>query len=175
MTSLLANYRNQLLLLLLFGLISPIKAQLDYTFYYVDTLSMHQSAILPHIYFRKYRKDITAESKEDVTYLVNMLREYPQMQIRLVCDGQMRRWELRQRRLNRKRLRELVRFLREDYGVDKKRLIVVSDDGWNHRSAKAPEPHNLEFRRIRCEAVFPYRFPSLSLPSPSLSEALPQP
>lgn len=130
-------------------------AQLDFAYFHVDTLGIKPAAVLPNLYFKKYRRDILPTSLEDLAYIVRMLEKYPEMQIRLHCDGQMRRFDFEQRRLNRRRMRMLVKILRNDYEIDKKRIIVIDREAWNYRSGKDPEPHSLNFRRITCDAVWP--------------------
>lgn len=136
------------------GTLSPAQAQLELDYFCVDTTGLTPKASLPSIYFKAYRGDLLPTSQEDVAYLVHLLEQYPNLHLRLRCDGQLKRFDHQQRRLNRRRMRRLMRILHEEYGINKKRLIPITAEAWNHRSGKDPEPHPLVFRRIRCEAVW---------------------
>jgi hypothetical protein len=146
--------RNLLVILSFLGLGLPLRAQLNFDFYHVDTTLLRPSAKLPHLYFKQKHKELVHHSHEDLSYVIYMMQKYPQMELRLRCDGKLKRFDWRQRRFNRRRMRHLVKLLKRA-GIAKSRLVTITEQPWNYRSAREPAPHELEYRRIICEPMWP--------------------
>ncbi|MEO1448885.1 MAG: hypothetical protein AAFV07_05115 [Bacteroidota bacterium] len=93
-------------------------------------------------------------TSEDLFYVASMLEGHPEMKLRLRTDGLYRRFDNRQRRLNRARVNKIVRRLKKEYGIKKSRIIKIYHQPWQYRGARAIEPPPLVYRRVVCECVW---------------------
>ncbi|MEM7366989.1 MAG: hypothetical protein AAF587_00240 [Bacteroidota bacterium] len=127
---------------------------LDLAFFHVDTVGRSNDCALPMIYFEEDRSEIVEEYNEDIAYLAKMLHLYPEMKLRIRTDGMYKRFDNRQRRLNKRRVNKMGRTLKKEYGVPKSRLIKIYHQPWVYRSARSPEPPPLVYRRVICECLW---------------------
>lgn len=127
---------------------------LDLAYFGIDTTGSYNDCALPMIYFEKDRSEIVAENYEDLSYLAKMMHLYPDMKLRIRTDGIYKRFDNRQRRLNKSRVNRMSRVLKKEYGIPKSRLIKIYHQPWVYRSARSPEPPPLVYRRVICECLW---------------------
>lgn len=140
-------------LLFVIGL-SSLKAQFAPLFYAVDTVGYKNSCSLPMLYFEDDRTAMDPIAAEDLFYVASLLEAHPDMKLRLRTDGLYRRFDNRQRRLNRARVNKIVRRLKKEYDIKKSRIIKIYHQPWQYRGARAAEPPALVYRRVVCECVW---------------------
>lgn len=129
-------------------------AQLPSFFFAVDTAGARNSCSLPMLYFEHDRTAMDPMALEDLTYVAAMLESNPEMKLRLRTDGLYRRFDNRQRRLNRARVNRIVRRLKKDFDIKKSRIIKIYHQPWQYRGARAAEPPALVYRRVVCECIW---------------------
>lgn len=134
--------------------VAALKAQMPLLFFEVDTMGPRNSCSLPMLYFADDRTAMDASTAEDLYYVAALMEAHPEMKLRLRTDGLYRRFDNRQRRLNRARVNRIVRRLKKDFGVRKSRIIKIYHQPWQYRGARAAEPPALVYRRVVCECVW---------------------
>lgn len=124
-------------------------------FYHVDTTESAPVCALPHLYFSSSRgTHLTETSREDLGYLLSLLESYPDMSLRIRVDGSYRRFDRRQNRLNRRRLKRVAKLLTRKHDMPHQRLILVPNKPWDYRSAKEAPVNELVARRLACDCVW---------------------
>jgi len=148
-----------LLLGLLLSLVpSMLRSQDLLDFYHVDTTQATPVCVLPHLYFSSTRSTHLAEtSREDLGYLVSLLEANPDMILRIRVDGSFRRFDRRQNRLNRRRLKRVAKLLTRKHDIPNQRLVLVPNEPWDYRSAKEEPINELVARRLVCDCVWKQR------------------
>lgn len=146
----------RLLFLLSCGLLyAGLPAQsLDLAFFHVDTSGSRPSCGLPMLYFEEDGARLLADYQADVRYIAGLLVTHPEMRLRLRTDGAYRRFDRRQRTLNRRRVNRIARSLRRDYGIDGDRIVKIYHQPWVYRAARAPESPPLVYRRVVCDCIW---------------------
>lgn len=138
---------------LLFGF-SLAHAQLETAFVGPDTLGIKHDFYLPILYFEPNTTILTNANQEDLGYIAFMLYLNPQLTLRLRADGRYKRFENKQRRLNRKRVNHIARILRKEYDLPRNRVIKLPNRPWLFRSAREPKGHDLVHQRVICEVLW---------------------
>ncbi len=144
-------------LLLLLGP-SLLRGQDLLDFYHVDTTEATPICVLPHLYFSSSRSTRLSEtSHEELRYLVFLLESYPDMSLRIHVDGSYRRFDRRQNRLNRRRLKRVAKLLSRKHDIPHPRLVLVPNEPWDYRSAKETPVNELVALRLVCDCVWKQR------------------
>ncbi|RMG60118.1 MAG: hypothetical protein D6722_21290 [Bacteroidetes bacterium] len=120
----------------------------------MDTTAGTQSCGLPILYFEEDGSQLIPDYEADIRYMAGMLHQYPEMQVRLRTDGEYRRFDRRQRTLNRRRVNRVARRLRRTYDIDRKRIVKIYHQPWVFRAARSPESPPLVYRRVLCECLW---------------------
>lgn len=147
--------RNLLFLIACLCVCHPLVAQsLDLAFYHVDTVGGSNDCALPMIYFEEGKSTLVDEYEGDIAYLADILRSYPKMTLRIRTDGLYRRFDNRQRRLNKRRVNRMTKLLKEQ-GIPAYRIVKIYHQPWVFRSSKPQESSPpLVYRRVICECLW---------------------
>ena len=127
---------------------------LDLAFFHVDTAGGRPSCGLPMLYFEHDGSRLIPDYEADVRYIAGLMQRYPEMRLRLRTDGEYRRFDRRQRTLNRRRVNRIARSLRQTYDIDRQRIVKIYHQPWVFRAARSPEPPALVYRRVLCDCLW---------------------
>lgn len=126
----------------------------DMQFFLVDTTQYRPHCHLPMLYFEDDGSQLLPEFREDIYYIAGLMAAYPEMHLRVRTDGLYRRFDRRQRTLNRRRVNRVTRILHREYDIDRSRIVKLYHQPWVYRAARTPESPPLVYRRVVCDCIW---------------------
>ncbi|MDX1906786.1 MAG: hypothetical protein SF053_07100 [Bacteroidia bacterium] len=123
-------------------------------FYYVQDTDSPYSCNLPPLYFLPGENLIELDCLEDIRYIATQMRAHPDMRLRIEADGLYERFDREQKRLNRLRVRQVLRELVYVYKIDHHRILAIEHKPWEYIRRGDTPADALTARRILCSCYW---------------------